>query len=333
MKTAVAVALGFGLLFGEPTTVERTVRFALAVSPGVVLALDHRYGNVAVTGAGGDSVVVEARIVVSGRQIEQLRLLAEQVNVNAQPGPETLRVTTFYPDAPGDDSATSFEVDLSVQAPEQVPLSVSNVFGDIQLRGMVNLCWASVRYGQLDMAGCGSSVVTGRYSDVNVADLRGSLAVDNDFGNVLLRDVHGKVRIVNRYGHVESEGNRGAVSIDNCFGDVRCHQDSGSLTVDNRVGDVRAWLSDSQLAELSLVSRVGRIELGVQPGLGYRLTGLVRHGAVLAGVPLQLADEGEWRRFTGLAGEDGAVIELLAYNGDIVISTEKPSGTPAGKER
>jgi len=318
---------------GPGVTVERTARSAVALAPGAVLALNHRFGNLAVTGSVGESVVLDAKIAVSGRSKEKVRRLAEQIDLLVRPGAETLEVTTFYPDSPLGDSTLSYEVNLGVRAPEQSPLSVSNVFGDVQVQGMKDLCWAAVRYGRLELEGCSGAEVTGRYSDVNVVGSRGLLVVDNDFGNVVLRDVRGDVRVLNRFGRVEAERGRGIVFINNSFGDVECRQDSGTLAVDNRVGDVRAWIADEQLAMLSLLSRMGSVELNLVPGVDYRLSGRALRGEVLTGLPLQLIEEGTGQAVFGLAGERGPKIDIETHNGDIVVRAETLRSVPARQER
>ncbi|MEO0085725.1 MAG: hypothetical protein ABIK37_03745 [candidate division WOR-3 bacterium] len=333
-KAFVVVALGLGLAFGEAAkVVQRTVRRAVVVPTGVVLSLSHRFGGLAVTGTDGDSCILEARIVVSGRSTVQVRRLAEKVDVMVRLKPETLEAVTIYPGTPAQDSSLSCEVDLNVRAPELAPLSVSNAFGDILLRGMKEMCWAAVRYGRLDLSGCGSAELSGRHGNISVFDLQGSLVIENDFGDVLLRGVRGEVRIANRYGHVEVRRTGGAVRIENGFGSVECRQDSGTLSVDNRLGNVRVWFDGVRLKTLSLVSRVGRIELNVQSGANCRLRGLVRRGTILAGLPLQVVEEGGWRRIEGLVGNGGSEIEFLTYDGDVVVRTETTDDSLPGDAR
>uniref|UniRef100_A0A7C4GGA7 Adhesin domain-containing protein n=1 Tax=candidate division WOR-3 bacterium TaxID=2052148 RepID=A0A7C4GGA7_UNCW3 len=334
MTVALALALVCRIgAEGQLMTVERVIRASFVLPPGTVLAFDHRYGSISVTGTISDSVVMESRVKVSGRSAERVRWLGEHIDVVVRFGPETLRVVTSYPDVPADDSTLCSEVDVKARVPAQSPLVVSNVFGDVQIQGARNHCRAFARYGHIDVFGCAVAEVIGRYSDVTVQDLRGSLAVDNDFGDVSLCDVSGRVRVANRYGRVNLERTRGHVGISNSFGDVECRQDSGVLAVDNRAGDVRAWLMDEQLAELSLVARMGGVELNVRPGIGSRIRGLARRGMVSAGLPLQVVEDGEWRRIAGLLGAGVSDVVLLTCNGDVVVrEVTSADSSPAKRE-
>lgn len=315
------------------TTAERTQRAAFFFTPGSFLKVNHRYGPVVITGAADDSVVVEARITVSSRFADQVRWADDQIAVNAQSVCETLKLATSYPETATRDPTLLCAVELDIRAPRYSLLSVSNVFGDIRIRGMAAFCQVEARYGDIVVSDCAGAELFGRHGSISARSVRGSLTVDNDFGDVSMYDVDGVVRIRNRYGSVETKSVRGSVRIDNLLGDVECHQDSGTLSVDNRFGRVRAWLVSKRLETVFLMSRLGPIELYVHPDVGCRLAGRLRRGAVVSGVPIRLEETGGWRYFAAIDKTGGPDVELMARGGDVAIRMVGSNGPPSQPRR
>lgn len=313
-----AFLLGFVAGYGL-TTAERTQRVAFFLPPGAFLKVDHRYGPVVITGAADDSVVVDARITVSSRFADQVRSADDQIAITAQSVCETLKLTTSYPETATRDSTLMCAVELDIRAPRHSSLSVSNIFGDIRVRGMGAFCLVEARYGDIDISDCVGAELFGHHGTITAGSVRGSLTVDNDFGDVSLCDVNGLVRIRNRYGSVGTKSVCGSVRIDNLLGDVECHQDSGTLSVSNRMGGVRAWLTNEQLETVSLMSCLGPIELFVRSDVGCRLAGCLRRGAVVSGIPIRLKETGGWRYFAAVERIGGPDVELVAREGDVAI--------------
>ncbi|MEO0079696.1 MAG: hypothetical protein ABIK44_03355 [candidate division WOR-3 bacterium] len=306
----------------HPVSVTRDLHIVLLPRGVEAVRVTHRFGTVAIVGRESDSLEVEARVKVQGRDRGVVQRFAAGIDVIAEGRAETLVVATRYPEFSGDDTTLSYEVDLAVWVPEGFRVSAQNAFGDIRLRDVRADSRLSGRYGNIELERVGGAAVTGRFGDVSASEVFGSISIDNGFGNVFLRGVRGEVRVRNSYGNVEAERPAGMVNITNSFGRVACRCGPGRTAIVNRCGEVTAAIDDPMLELLDIMTRQGLVRLKVAEGLPFQLESRTRGGRVQSGLPLETAERLGTSLAVGRFGEGGPKVAVQAEMGDIYIGVE-----------
>jgi len=112
----------------------------------------------------------------------------------------------------------------------------------------------------------------------------------------------GPVQVTNRYGTVHTEQSADDVTIDNQFGNVFARSDRGALSIANRYGDVNAWVDDADLAALSIMSRLGRVNVSLGEQVPFRIDAVAERGRIVSGLPFEVRDAGNIQQVSAEQG-------------------------------
>jgi hypothetical protein len=321
------------VLAAVPAVATRRIEKQMSLAPGQAVVVQHRYGNVAVVGSNDARVSVDALVRVTAEQKRDADEFARGVEIKAGAWADSLVFTTLYPEGEMAESRPGYQVDLNFHVPVPARVIVRSSFGDVSIAGMTGDCRVSNRFGAVEIDRCGRCDVENYYGAVRLIETRGLAVVRNAYGDVDLTRALGPVQVANRYGTVQTEESGGEVRIDNQFGNVIAHPDRGRLSIANRYGDVSAWIEDAELTAMSIMSRLGRVELNLSKDVPYQLDARAVQGRILSGLPFVVREVGTRQQASGRQGAGGPHIELHGVWSDFTIqgdTGELDESGPAG---
>jgi hypothetical protein len=328
----VLVLLGLArMVLAGPVVVTRRIEKRMPLAGCGKVVILHRYGDVAVSGSGDALALVDALVRVTARDRELADAFAKGVDVQTAGQGDSFVIATIYPPNVPTDPQLGYEVQMSVRLPAGVSATVRNSFGDVRIVGMDRDCGVENRFGDVEMDRCGRVDVENSYGRVRLAGTRGLAVVRNSYGDVDLRLANGPVQVRNRYGSVHTEQSAGDVTIDNQFGNVFARPDRGVLSITNRYGDVNAWVDDAELAALSIMSQLGRVDLSLRDQVPFRIVATARRGRIVTGLPFEVHGIGTGQEVSARQGAGGPQIDIQGVWSDFVIHgdvSESASDTP-----
>ncbi|MBM3330296.1 hypothetical protein FJY68_00415 [candidate division WOR-3 bacterium] len=327
-RIALGLAVLVGVLAAGPMVVMRRIEKRVPLAGHTKAAVVHRYGDVTVIGTGGAHAVVDALVRVTARDRRLAEEFAGKVEIQAAGQGDSFVIATVYPSDVPFDPQLGYEVNMSIRMPAGVAALVRNSFGDVRVVGMDGDCRVVNRFGEVEMDRCDRSVVENSYGRVRLAQTRGLTVVRNSFGDVDLRLAGGPVQVTNRYGTVHTEQSTNDVTIDNQFGNVFARSDRGALSIANRYGDINAWVDDAELAALSIMSRLGRVNLSLGEQVPFRIDATARQGRIVSGLPFEVRSVGTAQEVSARQGAGGPQIDIQGVWSDLVIHGDVSDPAP-----
>lgn len=224
--------------------VQRTFERTLPLTGNQGLSLDNRFGNVHVTGGGGNDVKITANIRVQGKSKEDAQEFLDKIQIDVQQMGDGVHVKTIYP---GDHSKyvlriqwkkTSYSVDYDVVLPVNAPLWVHNDFGNVETSGVRG--WARVEnaHGSISVRDAGQTKITNAFGRIEIINANGNCALVNNNGQVEISNIKGTIDVKNRFGNITATQLGGPATISNGNGNVEVTNVTGSATVTNSFGNV-----------------------------------------------------------------------------------------------
>jgi len=308
-----------GMVLAGPLVVTRRSEKRVPLAGYSKATVIHRYGDVTVIGTGGTQALVDALVRVTARDRSLAEQFAGRVDIQAAGYGDSFVIATVYPPHLRTDSQLGYEVEMSIRMPAGVAASVRNSFGDVRIAGMDGDCRVVNRFGEVEVDRCARSEVENAYGRVRLAQTRGLAVVRNSYGDVDLRLAGGPVQVTNRYGTVHTEQSSNDVTIDNQFGNVFARSDRGALSIANRYGDVNARVDDAELAALSIMSRLGRVDLSLGEQVPFRIDATARQGRIISGLPFEVRSVGTAQEVSARQGAGGPQIDIRGMWSDFVI--------------
>ncbi|WPR76321.1 hypothetical protein [Algoriphagus sp. NG3] len=210
--------------------------------------------SVAVTGAGGNQVIVEMYVKLNGKQVEledaDVERELENYNLDISQSGNTISVIVKKRNNSG-----RSKLSLSFQV--QVPTEMSSKF---QSSG-------------------GSIAIDGINGSQEVHTSGGSIQVVNSRGEVKTRSSGGSFRVENFEGNIDVQTSGGSIKVNQLLGDLNVNTSggsvnleaiSGSIFANTSGGSIRAQLSNVE-KQLTMKSSGGSITAVVPDGLGLDL--------------------------------------------------------------
>jgi len=326
---AVLVLLGLaGMVLAGPLVVTRRIEKRVPLAGYSKVAVIHRYGDVTVIGTGDAHALVDALVRVTARDRRLAEDFAGKVDIQAVKQGDSFVIAAVYPPNVPTDPQLGYEVEMSIRMPKGKAVLVHNSFGDVRLVGMDGDCRVVNRFGDVELDRCDRCEVENSYGRVRLAQTRGLAVVRNSYGDVDLRLAGGPVQVTNRYGTVHTEQSTNDVTIDNQFGNVFARSDRGALSIANRYGDVNAWVDDAELAALSIMSRLGRVDLSLSEQVPFRIDATARQGRIMSGLPFEVRSVGTAQEVSARQGAGGPQIDIQGVWSDFVIHGDVSEPAP-----
>lgn len=281
--------------FGWPwfSAVEtRELTMPLGVSEGKTLRIENARGDIKVVG-GFDAGSVTAKAHVRGNDPDEARVKAEEYTLILEESDS--QVLIRQPDVSG------LSVDLEVQLPTGVAMSVHAEAGDVSILDTGSGCRVINRSGDIHLRGLNGTIeVTSQSGDLLIEESATSgLVVENKSGDLRLKGLKG---------NLNARTASGNVSLDSCSGKT--------ISVETVSGDVSADMPEAITGSLNVRTVNGSVDLGVMDGSDCRVALSTLRGSVTC--ELELQDEARSEgRITGHLGEGGGTLDASAVSGDI----------------
>lgn len=210
--------------------------------------------SVAVTGAGGNQVIVDMYVKINGREIEMEDAEVEQeldnYNLDISQSGNTISVIVKKRNNSG---RSKLNISFKVQVPTEMSSKFQSSGGSISVDGL---------NGEQEIATSGGSIqVVNSTGYVNTHSSGGSLRVENFEGNVDVQSSGGSVKVNQLTGDLKVNTSGGSVNLEAI---------NGSISASTSGGSIRAQLTHME-KELSMRSSGGSITAVVPDGLGLDL--------------------------------------------------------------
>lgn len=325
MSEAFGRSLANGQGAGEPArrgataAVERELAIDMRGMAGVEIA--GAGGAIAVERSAGAAVRLEYTVTAAANDAAEAQRKAEDVEVEQTAGGGYVTLSAKANGRPIGNDAIS--VDYVLQVPDGVNVRIEEGAGDIRIRGIA---------GDVD------AEFVGGY--LEIADVRGRVAVDALHASVYLTGIAGNVDAVSRYGVTTIERTEGQVAFDSQFGDsymyrirgrvtgtanygsVRLSEIEGSVQMDNRGADLQL---ERIRGDMDIASELGRTVLVLADAEeGYDLQVGVSQGDIHSHLPHPVpiernANGPREARMNGVVGNGVWAAKIEAARSDVVI--------------
>jgi hypothetical protein len=259
------------------------------ITAGNQLRIVDVHGDIHVTAATGDKVVVHADVRNRGGRDEELTF-------DLVPDGDNMLICARWSDGPActahgirhgdyDSDGESSVADFTVQLPRNLRLD------------------ASTGNGRVDVAGTGT--------EVDAASGNGTVRVSGAAGKVNASSGNGEVTVEDAGGPVSASTGNGAVKAYTNAGPVNASSGNGDI-------DVRMTKLVAQ-SDMSFSTGNGTITIALPANFSGDLEAETGHGSVSSDFPLQVSGRFGTSRMHGTIGAGGERIHLSSGNGDLVL--------------
>ena len=184
-----------GCLFGNKY--DFTDELKQPTAPGGTLQLDNLRGDILVSPAPGNELLLTSRKTVCANSEEEARKLADAFKLSTDSSSGNLRVRwNTEGSTPGFISA-----DVEARVPRRVNLTAATEHGDVSVKGVEGNVELKTSHGDATVEGVKGDVsLDVRHTDIVVSDITGSVRVESGGGEVEIRNVTGGAALLGEYG-------------------------------------------------------------------------------------------------------------------------------------
>ncbi len=323
------------------------------MTPGATLQLDNLRGDVKVSSAAANELIVTSSKTVCANYEPEARKLADAFKLSTETTADGLRVHwSKEGDMPGLISG-----DVQAQVPRRVNLSVDTRRGDVDLKGIEGNVTVKAQHGDATLDDIKGDVVLDiQRADVSISNITGSVRVESGGGEVEIRNVSGSAALLGNYGgpirlvaiqgpvrfesrrtkftasKIEGElvtgggftvrGVPGDVSLETKDQDIDLEEVTGEIKIQNRNGPVRVRVPRAPRYPISIETRSGDIELTLPASSEFQIYATARDGEIeseFEGPELKVEEEDHKNHavLKGNYGKGGAAIQLSTTHGVI----------------
>jgi hypothetical protein len=327
------------------------------VPSGSSIEIINRYGNVEVTPAETDRIVVDvAKTVIAADQTAANDLEKVLTYSIVQEG-DTYRVISTFNRDQNSVRGRRFKTSLTVKVPRRSSLvvnnrngavkiseltgeqRVTNAFGKVavgQIMGNINIvnrnddvtvkeitgdANISNEFGSTEVdAVSGTLELRFRNGNADIAEVKGDAKISGAFGSLKADDIHGGLNVDSRMTSIEVSRVGGDATIQSQFQSVDLDNVKGSVNIDNRNGSVEVHYEQPPAKIIRIMSRYGDVRLVLPRDSAFTVEARTRFGDASSDFP-ELTDRSDNNResLSGQVGSGGPEIRIDNTNGSIRI--------------
>jgi DUF4097 and DUF4098 domain-containing protein YvlB len=216
-----SMAIGFGILSfavvggcdielgsWKQAKSERTISRQVPCGTGEALDVATSSGSVSITGTDTNDCSITARIVAHAPTEEEARELADQVEITAEPGGDTLKIRANRPELTNN---RSISVSYTITAPRRMNVLCISDYGRLEIVGMQGTVKGKTESGSVQSEG-----------------IRGPLDLSTSYGSIACRDITGPtVLLRSGSGSITAAGLKGSAKLVTSYGSISCTDCSG----------------------------------------------------------------------------------------------------------
>ena len=211
------------------------------VRAGSSIEIINRYGNVEVTPADTDRIVVDVAKTVIARDEDEAGKLADTFMYSIVEEGSGYRVISNFNRDQNNIRGRRFKTSLTIKVPRRSAVVVNNRNGNVEISGLTGDQKVSNGFGKVSLSEITGAVDIGNKNDeVLVKNITGALSIVNEFSSVDVKDVTGAIDVRNRNGPMDIMGVKGDTRVSNAFGSLKIRDIVGNLNVDARMTEVEA---------------------------------------------------------------------------------------------
>ena len=202
-----------------------------------------------------------------------------------------------------EDLEATLGADLEIKIPRSVRLTVKNISGDVEARGLQARARLVSVSGDIEVEDC--------TDDVEVKAVSGDLDIRNVSGDITAKVVSGNIQIRDsKTAYIEAKSVSGDVDLRNVT--VRRGR------IESQNGDIEFQGAIEGSGDLEMETFDGRLLLELPKDASFELDARTRHGRIRLDRKMELSRESD-RRIRGKAGAGDAEIEIDSFNGNITV--------------
>ena len=275
------------------------------VAENTPLRIEAITGNVTVTGADTDRVTVKATKLIRLQNQEKVRVILEAISAKLVPAEDGgLKLITAANEDLAAMGCSSYRVDLSIECPRTVAVTVMAQDGLVMLSGLGLDATVQLKNGPITAKDMKSSVhLSTEKGDIRVMNCAGAVEVLTRGGAISLADIMGKIK---------ADGARGRILIETPHSDIEAT---------NTGDDIRVLSLDMLTGNYTLTVEKGNITVLVPPATEASISATAENGAVFSAIELpgvtKSKDVQEFNRVSNTAPNR---LVLHTKNGNIIIN-------------
>jgi hypothetical protein len=219
---------------------ERTDRLSAALAPGSTVAVRTSFGSISVTGADVNRCDVTAQISVQAPSEEEVKQIAEKVQIRLEPVGETLNVKVDKPHL-GSNRCVGVSFDITV--PQQTNIDCATSYGAIKLADINGDIEAEASYASIDSKNTkGAAKLETSYGGINCYNITSNeLSIRSSYGSIDVTcsdsaSAEMAADVVTSYGNIDLKtppGFTGLVDMSTSYGSIKTEM---PITVKGDIG-------------------------------------------------------------------------------------------------
>jgi len=340
------------LPFGESADVTQELP-PRDLPPGTLVRIDTGQGDITVDGSGDEKQMhVVVRKTGYAMSEDDARSRATSASVHVQQSSSEVSLEANPSGGRDSNTRVSFEVHL----PKNVALDLRTSRGDVHVNAVGGNVAATVSRGDVDIRDTGGDVradlgrgdarisgakgnvhVSGKGSEVEIADVAGAATIDGEFyGPITARNVAKGARFVSSHtdltigalpgrmtvesSDLQVENATGPFLLSTSDKSVSLEDISGRLRVQNKRGDISVRLTAAPKEEIDLTDESGAIELALPAKSSFEISADSRSGEIdndLNESSLKATQQSGDSKLEGKVGVKGPKITLNTSYGPI----------------
>lgn len=284
MKTRYFKSLLFmaGFLTGALSLQSQTLREEnqkeYTTNSASTLKIENQFGNITVTDWDQNKVVITYIIEVTATPESKAKKLMEQIKIEfSEGGNEIFAKTRIGKDGELNmkndrGEKQSFKIDYHIKCPKNIPISLSNQFGDVSVSSLTGKTDLSIQFGSLNAVS-----LTGAETSI---DLQFGKATIGELKNASIDLQHSDMFKITSVSSLEIEAQFCTLSIGtvnkmdaefaNCNSDIE--KLTGSLTLEANMGSTTVKNVAPGFTLIEIEQNMGDIKLTMDPKAGYKLS-------------------------------------------------------------
>lgn len=287
------------------------------------LALSNRFGEIRIVEGADRKIVVRVELRGEGKTEEEARRYAEAVNVDLSLSGNRVEGRTTFQKIICNNCGRA--ADITVTAPRDVVLSLSNQFGNIYINRATQPLTVSVKYGDLYLKEASTASVKVSFGKASI-DRCATLNLNSQYSGITLGTV-GRLT-----GQTKFDGTYRIESVDHCtltagYTQIGIGRLGQQCVVDKlRFSGLRIREVARDFSQISVKGSYSEVHLGLTPAHAFRATLSVSYGGIYTGdlnfrftEKIQLRSSKTFIGTVGASDNPPATVRVESSFGDIYL--------------
>lgn len=260
---------------------KRVIEKSYNVGTTTVLDISNRFGSVEINSWDKSEFGIRIEIIAKGRSEERAQRILDLIDVDISEGSQQISFETKLSKMRNRDNE-GFEVNYTINMPENNPLEIKNSFGDVLMGNRGGDLDITVSYGSMrvgDVAGStdlrlsfGNGEIeniqdgdlTIKYSDFNL-ESSNNIELSQGFSDIEIGEVK-DLELESKYGDVEIDKAH-TIDADIHFSGFEIEELTGKLEMEaSYLGDFRIRRLAKTFTLVDIEGKFGSYEIGLEPG-------------------------------------------------------------------